>query len=150
MKMLRMFLPIPGLMVISIFASSAAEMEQDFIVTQTEQIVWEENSQSVQRQLIFGDPAKEGFYVYRARFPAGVTSEPHFHTMDRSVTVIEGTWYAGTDASHDMGKTTAIPAGGHMFHPAGAIHYDGSRGEPAVVEIKGIGPVSTVYVDPAP
>tara|TARA_R110000772_G_scaffold34492_5_gene83613 strand:+ start:1556 stop:2008 length:453 start_codon:yes stop_codon:yes gene_type:complete len=150
MVKLRFLLSVLGLLIITVLNSTAAEMEPGFVITQPGEIEWEENSQSVQRKIILGDPAEEGFYVYRARFPAGVTSEPHFHTMDRSVTVIEGTWYAGTDASHDMSKTTAVSAGGHMFHPAGAVHYDGSRGEAAVVEIKGMGPVDTVYVDVMP
>lgn len=147
---LRFILTILGLMVVAVIKSTAAEIEPGFVITQLVEIEWEENSQSIQRRNIIGDPTAEGFYVYRARFPAGVTSEPHFHTMDRSVTVIEGTWYAGTDASQDMSKTTALSAGGHMFHPAGAVHYDGSRGEATVVEIKGMGPVSTVYVDVMP
>jgi hypothetical protein len=31
-----------------------------------------------------------------------------------------------------------------MMHPAGAVHYDGARDEEVIVEIKGIGPVTTV------
>ena len=34
-----------------------------------------------------------------------------------------------------------------MFHPAGAVHYDGSRGDPVVVEIRGFGPVQTIGVE---
>ena len=75
---------------------------------------------------------------------------PHFHSTDRFITVIEGVWHAGTDASHDMTRTTAIPAGGYMMHPAGATHYDGSRGGPVVVEIRGMGPVETTGVEIAP
>jgi hypothetical protein len=49
-----------------------------------------------------------------------------------------------------MAATTPIPAGGFMLHPAGAVHYDGSRGGPVVVEIRGFGPVSTTSVDIQP
>ena len=83
----------------------------------------------------------------RIRFPAGASSSPHYHSQDRFITVIEGTWYAGTDASHDMNKTVAIPAGGFMKHPAGAVHYDGAKDSAVVVEIRGMGPVTTTRVD---
>ena len=90
---------------------------------------------------------KKGSILFACVSPAGGTSRPHFHSQDRFVTVIEGTWNAGIDASHDMTTTTPIPAGGYMMHPAGAVHYDGSRGGPVVVEIRGFGPVSTTGVD---
>ena len=45
------------------------------------------------RVLIFGDPTKPGFYVYRNRFGwPHQTSKPHYHDSDRWVTVIKGTW----------------------------------------------------------
>ncbi len=91
---------------------------------------WDESSDRVQQKILYGNPADEGLYIIRVRFPAGGTSRPHFHSQDRFVTVIEGVWNAGTDASHDMTATTPIPAGGFMLHPAGAVHYDGSRGGP--------------------
>jgi len=33
-----------------------------------------------------------------------------------------------------------------VLHPAGAVHQDGARDEPVIVEIRGMGPVSTDYV----
>lgn len=129
------------------FSSTGAEMVDDFVIIQLDDMEWDENLEEVQRKVIYGDPSQEGLYIMRVRFWPGGSSEPHHHSQDRFVTVIEGTWYAGTDASHDMEKTTAIPPGGFMIHPAGAVHYDGSREGPVVVEIRGFGPVSTEYVD---
>ncbi|WP_313980714.1 hypothetical protein [Iodidimonas nitroreducens] len=34
-----------------------------------------------------------------------------------------------------------------MKHPAGAPHYDGSRGGTVIVEIRGMGPAPLIYVD---
>ncbi len=127
------------------FSSFAAEIGQ-FTYMQLNDIVWDENSTEVQRRNIYSSPEEEGFYVYRVRFPAGVTTTPHYHSMERHITVVEGTWYAGTDASHDLSKAIPIPAGGFMIHPAGAVHFDGSTDAPVIVEIKGIGPVTTTQV----
>ena len=127
-------------------ASFAAEWDE-FVIVQPNDIVWDESLNRTQSHLLYGNPQEEGLYIMRIRFPAGGTSNPHFHDQDRFITVIEGTWHAGTDASHDMTRTTPIPAGGFMFHPAGAVHYDGSRGGPVVVEIRGFGPVQTIGVE---
>jgi hypothetical protein len=40
-----------------------------------------------------------------------------------------------------------LPAGSYMMHPAGGIHYDGSKDGEVIVEIKGIGPVTTVRLN---
>lgn len=125
--------------------------DQGFEIIQADEFAWDEDSTVLQQIVIHGDPSKEGLYILRGRFPAGVTSLPHTHNQDRFVTVIEGTWYAGTDASHDINRTTRIPVGGYMVHPAGAVHFDGANHEgPVIVEIRGMGPVVTETVPITP
>lgn len=143
MPRLRLLLPLLALL---LPVSFAADSDKGFVIVQKDDLQWDETSTRTQQKILYGDPAKEGFYVIRVRFPPGGSSSPHYHTQDRFVTVIEGVWNAGTDASHDMTRTTPIPAGGFMMHPAGAVHYDGSRGGPVIVEIRGMGPVSTEQV----
>lgn len=136
---------------VELIDSSNFEIEQGFIIIQASDLEWDEESNQLQQKVIYGDPSKEGLYILRARFPAGVTSVPHFHSQDRFVSVIEGTWYAGNDASHDINRTTEIPAGGFMIHPAGAVHFDGANHEaPVIVEIRGMGPVITEAVQITP
>lgn len=98
--------------------------------------------------IIAGDPEQEGFYLLRAKFAPGVMSAPHYHSTDRHVTVISGTWYTGTGREFDRENTVPLGPGSYMMHPAGAIHYDGSKGGEVIVEIKGIGPASTVRLEP--
>ena len=95
--------------------------------------------------ILEGDPDKEGYYVLRVRFPAGVTSPPHAHDQDRYITVIEGVWHFGVGASGDCAKTTPIPAGGFAKHPAGLQHFDGACGDAVTVQISGYGPVATEF-----
>ncbi len=133
------------LLLVFCFSSLAAETDS-FTIVQLDEFEWDENATGIQRKNVFSSPDEEGFYVYRVRFPAGGSTMPHFHSMDRHVTVVEGTWYAGGDASHDMSRATPISAGGYMIHPAGAVHFDGAVDGPVVVEIKGIGPVTTTEV----
>jgi len=137
-----------GLSAIS-FPAISAEDENGFVILQLSDLAWDENSNRLQTKMLHGNPSEAGLYIMRIRFPPGASSSPHHHGQDRFITVIEGTWYAGTDASHDMNKTVAIPAGGFMKHPAGSVHFDGSKDVATVVEIRGMGPVTTTAVEKA-
>jgi hypothetical protein len=126
---------------------TAATDEQGFVILQPDQFDWGPDLSKVKTIVLQGDPSAAGFYIIRIRFPAGMTSRPHFHNQDRFVTVIQGTWYAGTQATYDMNKTVPIKTGGFMKHPAGAIHFDGAKDEAVIVEIRGMGPVTTTSAE---
>ena len=96
---------------------------------------------------VFGDPAKAGLYAIRRRFKPGEMSRPHYHDKDRLVTVIKGTWYTGEGDVFDPAKTTAVKTGGFMLHPAGFHHWDGAKDQEVIVQIIGMGPVSTVNTE---
>ncbi|WOJ94389.1 cupin domain-containing protein [Congregibacter variabilis] len=124
----------------------SADTEPDFSVVQSSELTWQAvpGGLGTQFAVVRGDPSKAGVYVIRVRFPAGVMDAPHFHSADRHVTVIEGSWYAGVGTTFNPEKAQEIRAGGYMFHPAGAAHWDGAKGSnDAVVQIIGNGPVAT-------
>ena len=50
----------------------------------------------VNNNRVFGSANSTGFYITRNIFRNNNTSRPHYHTMDRWVTVIKGTWWGGT------------------------------------------------------
>jgi hypothetical protein len=98
---------------------------------------------------ISGAQDKAGVYVVRVRFPPHCMSTPHWHSTDRYVTVIEGTWSAGIGPVFDPSKAIPLGPGAFMKHPANGVHWDGSAGDAAaVVQIIGMGPVVTTQVDP--
>jgi hypothetical protein len=122
-----------------------------FIRLGPEQLTWHEvpDSHGVQTATVFGDPSGHGFYVQRVRFPPHVMDRPHWHPNDRYVTVMKGTWYAGTGGSFAPEQAAAMKPGSFMLHPAKALHWDGSRGdEEVVVQITGLGPADTTPEDP--
>lgn len=103
----------------------------------------------VRQAVIAGDPKGPGVYVIRVRFPPHVMDHPHFHPNARYVTVLEGTWCAGTGEHFDPKTAVGMPAGSFMYHPARAAHWDGScNDEAVVVQITGEGPAETIQVDP--
>lgn len=97
---------------------------------------------------VFGAANQTGFYITRNRFANNSTSRPHYHTMDRWVTVIKGTWYGGTGKVFRPKEMVPMPAGSVMYHPAYFIHYDGNQdGGETIVQIQGYGPVTTIQVE---
>ncbi len=97
---------------------------------------------------VFGAANATGYYITRNVFRNNNTSRPHYHTMDRWVTVIKGTWWGGTGKVFRPKEMKPMPAGSVMFHPAYFIHYDGNQdGGETVVYISGYGPVTTVQVE---
>jgi len=98
--------------------------------------------------VLSGDPDTSGTYAIRLKIPPGLVFSPHFHDQDRHVTVISGTWAFGTGDSGKCEDTTPLAAGAYVYHPKGAVHFDGACGEePVEVQIIGIGPVKTTRVE---
>lgn len=97
---------------------------------------------------LHGDPSKEGIYVIRIKWPKNTMSRPHTHPEDRHVVVLSGTWYTGTGETLDPEKAVPLKAGGYMLHPKGAVHWDGTRDDEAVIQITGYGPSGNNFVRP--
>jgi hypothetical protein len=132
-------------------AAQAASRPEDIItITDATKLAWKDfpGMAGVQYVVLSGDPSKAGFYTIRAKFAPHVMSKPHWHPEARHVTVIKGTWWAGTGPVFDPASTSPVPAGGYAVHTPHEIHYDGSRDEEVIVQISGIGPSATVQVNP--
>jgi hypothetical protein len=113
-------------------------------VTTPDKLKWVKNAAGTQETaVLFGDPQKPGPYVVRLRWLPGNMSRPHFHPNDRFFVVVEGTWWVGAGEKYDPESTVAVPAGGYVLHKAGAIHYDGAKKEPAVIQVWGMGPATS-------
>jgi quercetin dioxygenase-like cupin family protein len=115
------------------------------------EVHWQEvpDAHGAQIATIAGDPSRPGLYVQRVRFPPHVMDRPHWHPHDRYVTVIKGTWYTGTGSTFDPAHAVPLKPGSYMFHPAKALHWDGSNSdEEVIVQVFGEGPVETTAADP--
>jgi quercetin dioxygenase-like cupin family protein len=126
--------------------------EAAFVRLTPEQIQWQDmpDAQGARIATIAGDPNGHGLYVQRVRFPPHVMDRPHWHPGDRYVTVIKGTWYTGTGATFDPAQSVPLKPGSYMFHPAKALHWDGSNSdEEVIVQVVGLGPVETTAADPS-
>jgi quercetin dioxygenase-like cupin family protein len=133
-------------------SDSGAVSGASFVRLTPDQIHWQDvpDGHGAQLATLAGDPASNGLYVQRVRFPPHVMDRPHRHPHDRHVTVIKGTWYAGTGDTFDPKKAVPLKGGSYMLHPAGALHWDGSNSdEEVIVQVVGVGPADTVPADPS-
>lgn len=133
-------------------SDSGAVSSASFVRLTPDQIHWQDvpDGHGAQLATLAGDPASNGLYVQRVRFPPHVMDRPHRHPHDRHVTVIKGTWYTGTGDTFDPKKAVPLKVGSYMLHPAGALHWDGSNSdEEVIVQVVGVGPADTVPADPS-
>src|SRR5262245_54895538 len=100
-----------------------------------------------QGAVLLGNPAQEGPFVLRLKFPSGFTVPPHRHSKDEFVTVISGSFAVGAGETVDRASLKALPPARFVHLPAGMPHYARADGE-AVVQINGVGPFDVKYIDP--
>jgi quercetin dioxygenase-like cupin family protein len=98
--------------------------------------------------ILFGDPAKEGQFIYRLKVPAGYKVPAHTHPNDENVTVLSGTFHIGTGEKLDETKGEGLKAGGYMHMPKGIRHFAWFS-EDTIIQLNGVGPAGIAYVDPA-
>jgi uncharacterized RmlC-like cupin family protein len=96
-----------------------------------------------------GDPQRAGLYTIMLRIPAHTRIAAHVHQDDRVATVISGTWYIGYGDSFNSSALKALPAGSFYTEPADRSHFAETRDQDVIVQISGVGPSSTRYIDPA-
>lgn len=96
-----------------------------------------------------GDPDRAGLYTIMLQVPAHTRIAAHDHQDDRVATVISGTWFLGYGEAFDSAELKALPPGSFYTEPANRTHFAETRDEPVIVQITGMGPSSTRYVDPA-
>ena len=103
----------------------------------------------VRRVNVIGDPSLPGLYVLRLTWPPGTGSRPHYHNNARYIQVLRGTWYVATGAAadtYDPDSTIPVEEGSFIYQPPEGHHYDMAKDEEVVVQIWGIGPVTTTPV----
>jgi quercetin dioxygenase-like cupin family protein len=102
----------------------------------------------IQTVVLKGDPTKPGLYTLMLRIAPNVRIQAHAHRDDRIATVIKGTWYFGYGERFDEAALTALEPGSFYTEPPNAPHFAMTK-EEVIIQLSGIGPSSTTYVDPA-
>jgi pimeloyl-ACP methyl ester carboxylesterase len=101
----------------------------------------------IQTVVLKGNPDGPGLYTIMLRVPPHTTISAHAHPDDRIATVISGTWRIGYGDTFSTAALKALPPGSFYTEPAGRTHFAQTGDEPVVVQITGVGPSGTQYVD---
>ncbi|MDB4960005.1 MAG: hypothetical protein JWP01_4 [Myxococcales bacterium] len=99
--------------------------------------------------VIAGDPSKPGYYAILLFVPRNSRIEAHSHPDDRIATVVSGMWSFGYGKKFDPKVLVELPPGSVYTEPAGRDHFAQTGNEHVVIQISGVGPSGTRYVDPA-
>jgi hypothetical protein len=102
----------------------------------------------VRSKVMFGDPAKAGFYTILLFVPVHTTIQAHSHREDRMAVVVSGEWHFGYGNHFDEESLKTLPPGSVYSEPGGQTHFARTGNEPVIVEISGYGPTDTRYFDP--
>jgi quercetin dioxygenase-like cupin family protein len=103
----------------------------------------------IQTIVLKGDPTKHRLYTILLRVPAHTKIAAHHHPDDRIATVVSGTWYFGYGAKFDETRLRALPPGSFYTEPPNDNHFAETRDDDVLVQISGLGPTGTTYVDAA-
>jgi len=132
------FLLVPG---------RAAEPDPKAVsVTLPDKIEWKKGEAS-DTATVQGDPSKPGIYIQLLKWHPNHMSRPHFHSTERYITVLSGTWWIGTGTKYDPASTYPVTAGAYIVDYANGIHYDGAKDTECVLEIVGTGPMTTTQAE---
>jgi anti-sigma factor ChrR (cupin superfamily) len=98
--------------------------------------------------VLSGSPNVEGKpFVIRLKFGDGVKIAPHWHPTDEHITVLTGAFYMGMGEKFNESTAKEMSAGSYSLMPKEMRHFGWTKGE-TVVQIHGIGPFKTYWVEP--
>jgi quercetin dioxygenase-like cupin family protein len=132
------------------FGLSAQTMDHQLVAT--DEIKWSAGPPSLptgsQAAVLYGDPAKEGMFVFRLRTPKDYAIAPHTHPRPELVTVVSGSVRLGMGTTANRETAKVLPAGSFFALSPGMAHYYISE-EDSVIQLQSTGPWSIDYVNAA-
>lgn len=121
--------------------STAALAQSVFSVT-PDQIQWKEMRKTPQlyRANVLSEQEKPGPFAFRVRAAAGHKLMPHTHPDDRTIIVLQGTYWSAVGSTYDESKLIAYPTGSLYVVPAGVPHYSAVLEGETIFQESGNGP----------
>jgi hypothetical protein len=115
-----------------------------------DQLEWFEDGRSTNPgswyAILSGD-LSTGPWVIVNKVLAGNFNQPHFHSYERYVYVVKGTWWVGAGPHLDPNNSVAKPPGSYEKHSTSLIHWDGAKDEDVLLLIYGEGPFNAAVLD---
>ncbi len=111
-------------------------------VVRPDDVPWEtvRREPPLARAVMHGDQAEPGPFTFRVRAAAGHRLLPHTHPDERTITVLQGTYWSAVGEIWDDARLVAYPAGTFYIVPAGVPHYSAVLEGETVFQESGTGP----------
>jgi hypothetical protein len=130
---------------------AAAGTAPRWMLAKPDQIQWQDAPSSLppgaKVAILEGDPAKDGFFAMRIKFPDGYRVMPHWHPNTERLTILQGVVHLGTGDRFDASATQPLGAGTYSSMPPKMTHFAWMEGE-TILQLNSLGPWQVVYVDP--
>ena len=145
---------VPVLMVAPCFAQTPKEHKDiGHVMLTPSQVQWQTGPASLppgaQIAVLDGDPSQAGMsYTIGLKMPDGYRVPPHWHPMDASVTVVQGSFIMGLGEKVEPAQAQELTTGAYMRVSKGVRHYEWTKGD-TIIYVYGLGPLDTIYVNPA-
>jgi hypothetical protein len=99
----------------------------------------------VEVAVLLGNPAKEGPFIMRLKFPAGFEYLPHRHPgTEGHLTIISGAFGIGFGEKFDRSKAPLLPAGSFFVMPS-TPHFAWTDRE-SILQVNGMGPWRVEFI----
>ncbi|MEO8626654.1 MAG: cupin domain-containing protein [Betaproteobacteria bacterium] len=140
---------------LSVGAAAAAEgtefMMKGYESTVSPQVQWKDSTAipaGAKMILLYGDPKKDGPYIFRVKFPAGYKLPAHKHPDQRIVTVLQGNYWTAVGEKFEQSKLVKFTPGSFYTTEPNAPHFAWAETE-VVIQEMGTGPIDSAidYVD---
>ena len=123
----------------------------DHAIFTPKDIQWQEGPTSLPKgakiAVLEGNPAAEGPFTIRLKFPANYRIPPHWHPVIEHITVLSGTFYVGMGDQFDKKNAVKLPAGSFAYMMPEMHHFAYTK-DPVVLQLHGMGPWGITYVNP--
>lgn len=123
--------------------TAQARPSADVVALAPDQLPWQKIDRGSLMAKLYGDPAKEGYYLVRYQLPPHWEAPPHLHGSPMIMTIHSGTVYVayGADATRSAAKP--FGPGSFLSFPTDTRMLEFTGDEGAVVDIQGPGPLIT-------
>jgi len=155
MKNYWMLVALVAVLMVSPCLAQTPKEPQDLghVMLAPPQVQWQAGPASLppgaQIAVLDGDPSQAGmFYTIGLKMPDGYRVPPHWHPMDASVTVVQGSFIMGLGEKVEPVQAQELTAGSYMRVSKGVRHYEWTKGD-TIIYVYGLGPLDTIYVNPA-
>lgn len=118
------------------------------VVHRGDSLDWEDYGDGMRILSLYGEPSQPGeSFAFRLQVGDGFKMAPHTHPVAEHITVLSGRFFVGLGKTMDRAAAVEYGPDSYIAIAAGTPAFMWAEGE-TVVQVHGVGPFTTEFVDP--